>query len=63
MSLVALSTTDPIDKVIAYYRPLVQVSVDKPDQFTGIANRADGVRAFASVRRDGDYTIITLSGG
>ena len=63
LSLVALSTTDSIEKVIAYYRPLVQVSVDNPDQFTGITTRLDGVRAFASIRRDGDYTIITLSAG
>ena len=63
MSLVALSTTDSMDKVVAYYRSLVQVSVDNFDQFTGITKRQDGTRAFVSVRRDGEYTIITLSSG
>lgn len=60
-SLAALSTTDSMDKVVAYYRPLVQVSVDNFSQFIGITKRPDGVRTYVSVRREGEFTIISLS--
>ncbi len=61
-SLVALASADSMSKVVTYYRPLVEVKVDTPDQFTGMTSRSsDGRRAFVSVRTKDGLTMITLS--
>ena len=61
-SLVALASSDGMTKAVEYYRPLVDVKVDNPEQFNGITTRvSDGRRTFVSIQSKGGFTMITLS--
>jgi|GEM_PF-6722277 len=60
-SMAALTTTDSVDTVIGYYRPLTTASQDQPGRYVGTTTRADGRTVFITVERKEPYTIVTLS--
>ena len=60
-STAALATTDSLETVAVYYRPLVTIQRDQLAKFVGTATRADGRTAFIDLSRKGDLTFIGLS--
>lgn len=61
-SMVVLASSDGMAQAVEYYRPLVDIKTDTPEQFNGITTRtSDGRRTFVSIQSKGGYTMITLS--
>jgi hypothetical protein len=59
-------TTDPLEKVIAYYEPKLQTIRKSPTEYLGSGSRpGDNLTTFVHVRADerGGYVYVELSAG
>ena len=61
--MAVLMSADPLDPVIAFYRPLVTVRQDEPTRFVGSIDLPNGKTRFVQVDRVEPFTRISFSGG